>query len=741
VNRRPRVLITDAEERGALAASRGLQSAGYDVGAAASRRLAVGHWSRSCSERVRLPDPREDPRTYVERLAREVNRGTYDVVLPGSEASLIPISEHREVLEPHVLLGLPTHETVLRSMDKTLLLTEAASAGLAPPPSLVCVSVEQASAAAQELGYPVVVKPHRSFAEHDGHLRQTAARVVSDEPALARAVALFGTPLVVQHHIARANVLFFAAVRIGERLHGATAARNGRTWPPDAGSAAMALTIDPPQGIEARVQDVLSRIGWSGIFQLQFLDLGGGRLATIDLNPRLFASLAIAVRAGANLPALWCDHLLGRQLPMTGGARAGIRYRWEEGELKYTIRQALSGELRAALSVLRPYRRVVHAHFELKDPAPFMVQGLALAVDTLRKTGPYSWEPASPREEEASRVTSAEDDESRFRARPSPRPPTGPLRVLLVTNMYPTEEEPWYGCFVREQAEDLMALGFDLEVLHFDGRRAPLNYLRTARDIRKRVSRESFDVIHAHYGLTGAAASAQRRVPTVTTFHGSDCNGAVPWQRWVSWAVARCSYPIFVSEEGRRMLARPSAPIIPAGVDTDLFKPIDRREARRQLGWEEDARYALLPGSRANAGKRAALFDAVVTEVQRTIPALKPIILEGLSREQTANVFNAVDVTLMTSNREGSPVTVRESLACMTPVVSVDVGDVPKVLAGLPGCGIFPSESKALARGVLAALEAGRQLALRRRAERYSRRLAAERLAVLYVAVAGPGSA
>jgi teichuronic acid biosynthesis glycosyltransferase TuaC len=335
-------------------------------------------------------------------------------------------------------------------------------------------------------------------------------------------------------------------------------------------------------------------------------------------------------------------------------------------------------------------------------------------------------------------VTAAEGDDGRLGARSTPSPPSGPLRVLVVTNMYPTEEEPWYGCFVREQAEDLRSLGFDLEVLHFDGRRAPLNYLRTARDIWKRVSlsRESFDVIHAHYGLTGAAASAQRRVPTVTTFHGSDCNGAVPWQRWVSWAVARRSYPIFVSEEGRRMLTCPSAPIIPAGVDIELFEPIDRREARRQLGWEENARYALLPGSRANPAKRAGVFDAVVAEVRRAVPGLKPVILEGFSREQTAAVFNAVDVTVLTSDREGSPVTVRESLSCMTPVVSVEVGDVPKVLAGLPGCGIFPSEPKALARGVLEALESGRELVLRRRAERYSRRLAAERLAVVYASVA-----
>jgi predicted ATP-grasp superfamily ATP-dependent carboligase len=410
MTRGPRVLVTDAEGSGALAACRGLQAAGYNVAAAASRRLAVGQWSRSCRERVWLPDPRRDPSGYIERLTFELRRGAYDVLLPGSEASLIPISERRDVVEPHVLLGLPAHETVLRSLDKVLLINEAAATGLAPPPSLVCSTLEGTLAAARRLGYPVVAKPQRTFAEHDGRLRERPVELVHDEPALARAAALLGTPLVIQQYVARPGIVFCAGVRIGERVLGFTFARFARTWPPDAGQAAMALTVDPPPRIEASVYEVLSRIGWTGIFQLQLLDLGGGRFGLIDLNPRLYASLALSLRAGANLPTLWCDHLLGRDSTSSDGARAGVRYRREDSELRYVVRQALSGEMRAALSALRPHRRVAHAYFELRDPVPLVVQALMIAVDAYRGR---SWLAPSrvtsgPSGEE-SRVTAASD--------------------------------------------------------------------------------------------------------------------------------------------------------------------------------------------------------------------------------------------------------------------------------------------------------------------------------------------
>jgi glycosyltransferase involved in cell wall biosynthesis len=309
------------------------------------------------------------------------------------------------------------------------------------------------------------------------------------------------------------------------------------------------------------------------------------------------------------------------------------------------------------------------------------------------------------------------------------------LKVLLVTNLYPTPTEPWYGCFVLEQAEDLAALGVDLEIIHFDGRGDCLNYLRAAREVRRRVALARFDLVHAHYGLSGAAAILQHRVPVVTTFHGSDYSGAIPWQRYLSWAVARRSFPVLVSDEGRRKLRRPSAPVIPTGVDTERFAPRDRRAARRGLGWHEDRHYVLLPGNRSVATKRADLFDAVLSEARKTEPNLTGIALAGFSREETALVLNAADAVLVTSDREGSPVTVREALACQTPVVSVDVGDLRAVLRDLPGCGIFPRSPASLARGLLDALSAQRHPDLRRRAEHYSRHATAERVAAVYSTV------
>src|SRR4051812_10529609 len=116
------------------------------------------------------------------------------------------------------------------------------------------------------------------------------------------------------------------------------------------------------------------------------------------------------------------------------------------------------------------------------------------------------------------------------------------MKVLVVTNMYPAESEPWSGVFVAEQGEDLRRLGVDVDVFAFDGRPDRKEYLRAGRALRRIVAQHSFDLVHAHYGLTGAVALAQRNVPVVTTFHGSDT--WIPWQRAVSYVVARLTTPL-----------------------------------------------------------------------------------------------------------------------------------------------------------------------------------------------------
>ena len=299
---------------------------------------------------------------------------------------MLAVSEHRDRLERSTLLGLPSREAVRRSVDKVALLDAAAGAGLAPPQSRACADASGADAAASELGYPVVLKPAQSFQPVNGGLKQQGVVVISDAGTLRSSVPKLTPPFIVQR-FERARFLSCTGVFAEGRLLAATTSRVLRLWPPVAGMHTYAETVSPPRGLTDRVRALLAAVGWQGIFQLQMLEPASGQLSVIDLNPRVFASIALDDYAGANLAAVWCDWLLGRNpLPLPVVAKPARRYRWEEGEFCHFAWQLRHRRLRAAVAAVLPHRRVTHSWFRVTDPGPLVARGLNLVFRGWRRT-------------------------------------------------------------------------------------------------------------------------------------------------------------------------------------------------------------------------------------------------------------------------------------------------------------------------------------------------------------------
>jgi predicted ATP-grasp superfamily ATP-dependent carboligase len=323
---------------------------------------------------------------FAQRLGEIVAANDYAFVLPGSDASLVAISEHRDALEPHVRTGLPDAGTVERALDKLVLLEAAELAGLAAPTSVVCSDAYDARERARELGFPLIVKPARSFLRLGDSLYQRTAEVASSHEELAAHAPTFGTPFVLQRYEPRAPIVSCSGVVTQDGLAALAVARYERTWPVEAGPSSFSETIAPQPGLSERIEALLRALDWRGIFQIQLLDLGD-RLATLDFNGRIFGSLELAIAAGANIPVIWADVLLGR--PVTRAvARPGLRYRWEEGDAQHLLWQLRRGHLRNAVSVLSPRREVARAYFRIRDPAPLAAAvGAAIGRRRRRRRG------------------------------------------------------------------------------------------------------------------------------------------------------------------------------------------------------------------------------------------------------------------------------------------------------------------------------------------------------------------
>jgi predicted ATP-grasp superfamily ATP-dependent carboligase len=384
----PRVLITDAAERSMLATSRGLDAGGYEVSAAAFAPLAPGHWSRSCSDRLRVTDPRVDASEFAGDLRRYLERRPCAVVVPGSDFSLLAVSREREQLDGLTHLGLPSQAAVERSFNREILAAAAGAAGLAPAAATRCETVAEAVSAAREFGFPVLLKSISTVQDRGAKVAAGPnTRIVADEPELRSVAASYGKSWLVQQ-VQSGQMLSVGGVLAEGQLRAIAVSAYRRTWPPPAGNVAFSVTIEPPPGLEESVAALLRHVGWEGIFELELIHSAHGTLTPIDLNPRPYGSMALAVASGANLPRIWCDWVLGRGVepaaPRPVRTRPGRHYRWEEADLRHLVWQLRRGRYGAAARVLRPRRRVVHPLFRVSDPLPLLTRVVSCVAAKMR---------------------------------------------------------------------------------------------------------------------------------------------------------------------------------------------------------------------------------------------------------------------------------------------------------------------------------------------------------------------
>ena len=202
------------------------------------------------------------------------------------------------------------------------------------------------------------------------------------------------------------------------------------------------------------------------------------------------------------------------------------------------------------------------------------------------------------------------------------------MRILAVTNMYPSEEFPGRGVFVHEQIKGLIALGLSVRVLFIDRRReGPSAYYRMGTRLAGAIEEFGPDLVHVMYGgvMAERVVKQHHLRPTLVTFHGSDLLGE-NLSGWARKLISRygvwCSKRAAKAAEGIVVVARhllralPRAVlaakvrVLPCGIDLDRFRPMDPSSCRRQLGWRSDAFHVLFASSNGDPVKRPWLAKA-----------------------------------------------------------------------------------------------------------------------------------
>ena len=703
-------VVFDGDTRAALAVVRSLGRRGVRITVAASRRRSLAGTSRYAANEILVPDPVHEPVAFVAALHVLARERPGTLWVPVTDATLAAMDRARDELHAIRVL-LPEAAALAIAWDKGRLLTAAAAAGFAVPRTWTPESPTALAALARDLDYPVVLKPRWSrLVVGDRTEEGTVTTVRTPEELMAAWQAVHARmplPLVQERIPGYGMGLFLLADR--GRIVASFAHCRRREKPPAGGVSVLSESIAVPPALRDPAERLLAELGWSGVCMLELkVDARDGTPRIMEMNPRFWGSLALAVASGVDFPWLLYQAALGVH-PMSPPAYAlGVRSRWELGDLDHLmIRLAGRGEadlppgspsrLGAVVRFLNPFAGRPEV-FALADPEPF-----AREITDYLSAG---WRAQPGRRTGRRHVLQLIETGG----------PGGAERVL-VSLAAALRELPDY----RASAA-LLEDGWAAAELRARGVSYRCFQLRRALDpglvvaLATHLRREAVDLVHAHeftMNVYGTMAARLAGVPVIATVHGRGYYAEAA-RRLAALRMAAQAGAMFVavSEDIQRFLSAEvglrDVRLVPNGIDVDRPTSGDRARGRQAIGVGPGEPVIGTIGNLYRVKGHRVLLEAaarLAPPVHVAIAGrgeeeaeLRRLAAElGMSdrlhllgyRTDTPDLLAAFDIYALPSFSEGQSLALMEAMAAGLPIAATRVGGNPEVLGADGETGLF----------------------------------------------------
>jgi predicted ATP-grasp superfamily ATP-dependent carboligase len=321
-----RVLVTDGHWRKTLAAVRSLGRSGVEVVVGESSRVAASFFSKYCSRSLVYPSVRQHPEAFLTFLRRELRDTHYDLVMPMEEETLLLLAQHREEFAPVARLPIPPYQVIARVRDKGWLLQHASQEGIPIPRTVWVEDLANLHTIKDAIPPPWVIKPRVS----SGSFGIAYVDREEDLPEAYRKVhSQFPFPLIQERIPLEGEAFGFSALldKSGQ-VKALFAHRRLREYPITGGPSTLRESVRHPRIEELGIR-LLQSLDWHGVAMVEFkVDPRDNEPKLMELNPRFWGSLALAIHAGVDFPYLLYKMAMGEEFEPIVEYEVGVRCRW-----------------------------------------------------------------------------------------------------------------------------------------------------------------------------------------------------------------------------------------------------------------------------------------------------------------------------------------------------------------------------------------------------------------------------
>jgi predicted ATP-grasp superfamily ATP-dependent carboligase len=369
---RPTILVTDAGRGSAISIIRSLGRKGWHVIAADADHRSPGFRSRYIQERLLYPPPETAPRELVTTLLQTARDRQVDLIIPVTDAIILPLSESRAEFEGVCAVAMPDAATLEVVTNKLKTVELAERLGVPTPRSALVHTAREAVERGPTLGWPVVLKPQVSRLYRGQAAIEAFTVCYAENPErLAEQMARFEgrCAVLLQEYYCGSGQGVELLMHQGQPL-AAFQHRRLREVPLNGGASAFRESVPLDTDLYRHSVRLLEALNWTGLAMVEF-KVGAGGPKLMEINGRVWGSLPLAVRSGMDFPGRLAElYLYGPPTPPATESRyrVGVRARNLELDMVW-IASVLRGKRRYPFLTMPSRREAVAALLGLLNPA------------------------------------------------------------------------------------------------------------------------------------------------------------------------------------------------------------------------------------------------------------------------------------------------------------------------------------------------------------------------------------
>jgi len=335
-DKRPSVLLLDGHSLPCLAFTRSLGRAGISVTVASESPDASTRVSRHGTKFPICPSPLREPEAFRHWLFRTLSQEHFDLLVGMTDQTVFLLQEWREQLGQLVDVPLAPREAFQLAWDNAATVKLAQELGIPTPRTFFIQDWGDLERVAQSQRGPLVIRPRHSINCKDGMYCQVKVEYAFDAQMLRKKYALvhYDSPWpLIKEYVPGVGAACFFLRHQGKILARFQHQRIRETNPTGSGSC-LRVSVAPDPALMEAGERLLAAMNWEGLAMVEYRVGTDGTAYLIEVNPRPWGSIQLAVEAGVDFPLLWYCAVTGQPVKEVHSHRAGVYCRYLGGDLR-----------------------------------------------------------------------------------------------------------------------------------------------------------------------------------------------------------------------------------------------------------------------------------------------------------------------------------------------------------------------------------------------------------------------